>query len=93
LEGVKWVISKKLFVEFGSRLTGSIAVSVIPSILQPSPEEPDSIRPKRLPIRGTAVVNLHPGRRQGDKPILLPPGDGFLELEIEPRASRMTNLE
>src|SRR5262249_27312591 len=26
--GVKWTISKKLFVEFGSRLTGSVAVNI-----------------------------------------------------------------
>jgi hypothetical protein len=87
LHGIKWTIPKKLFVEFGIRLTGSIAVNVIPSIHQPSPEESDDILPRRLPIRATAAMYLHPGPLREDKSILLPPEDQFLELEIQPRSS------
>jgi hypothetical protein len=101
LHGIKWIISKKLFVEFGSRLTGSIAVNVVPSILQSSSQVSDHVKPTRdyvkprpLPIRAKAVMHLHPERLRGDslapaqrgEPISLPE-DGFLELEIEPRAS------
>jgi hypothetical protein len=85
LQGVKWTISKKLFVEFGSRLTGSIALNIIPSILQPSSGESDHIQFRRLPIRARAIMKLHPRRLQEDKPVPLPK-DGFLELEIEPIA-------
>ena len=84
LHGIKWTIPKKLFIEFGSRLTGSIALNIIPSIPQPSSEQ--SYRPRRLPIRARAVMKLHPKRMGGDEPVPLPT-DGFLELEIEPRAS------
>jgi hypothetical protein len=85
LHGVKWTIPKKLFVEFGSRLTGSIAVNVIPAMLQSSVAESDYIQPRRLPIRATAVMNPHPRHLRGSEPIQLPAA-GFLELEIEPRA-------
>jgi hypothetical protein len=93
LHGIKWTIPKKLFVELGSRLTGSIAVNIIPSVLQSSSEESDHIRPRRLPIRAKAAMYLHPGRlhlRSEAKPVYLPIGDdSYLELEIEPRASRV----
>ena len=84
LHGIKWTIPKKLFIEFGSRLTGSIALNIIPSIPQPSSEQ--CYRPRRLPIRARAVMKLHPKRLGEDEPVPLPT-DGFLELEIEPRAS------
>jgi hypothetical protein len=85
LHGVKWTIPKKLFVEFGSRLTGSIAVNVIPAILQSSSVESDYVLPRRLPIRATAVMNPHSRHLKGNEPIQLPT-DRFLQLEIEPRA-------
>ena len=95
--GVKWSIPKKMFVEFGARLKGSIAVSVIPSMLQSPSEESNDVRLKRLPLRATATMHLHPGLLQESKSVLLPPGDGFLELWIHPRVSgdyeRITSLE
>jgi hypothetical protein len=36
LHGVKWSIPKKLFIEFGARLTGSIALNIVPTTLQSS---------------------------------------------------------
>jgi hypothetical protein len=93
LQGVKWIIPKRMFAELGSRLTGSIAVSVIPSIMQYSPQEAGDIQPRRLPIRGTAAMSLHPGWRLESKPILLPPKDSFLELQIQPIASGLADLE
>ena len=83
LHGIKWTISKKLFVEFGSRLTGSIAVNIVPSALQVS-ERPEQIKPRRLPLRARAVMHLHPVRSRKEKPVPLP-SSGFLELEIEPK--------
>src|SRR5271167_4982642 len=89
LQGVKWTISKNLFVELGSRLTGSIAVNIIPSRLQSSSErsgdETGDIRLKPLPVRAAAVMHLHPQRFGKDERVLLP-SEGFLELEIKPRA-------
>ena len=89
LQGVKWTISKNLFVELGSRLTGSIAVNIIPSRLQSSSErsgnETGDIRLKPLPIRAAAVMHLHPQRFGKDELVPLP-SKGFLELEIKPRA-------
>lgn len=89
LQGVKWTISKNLFVELGSRLTGSIAVNIIPSRLQSSSErsgdETGDIRLKPLPVRAAAVMHLHPQRFGKDERVPLP-SEGFLELEIKPRA-------
>jgi hypothetical protein len=88
LQGVKWTISKKLFIELGSRLTGSIAVNIIPSRLQSSSEksgeEAADIQLRPLPIQAAAVMHLHPQRFGKDECVLLP-SEGFLELEIEPR--------
>jgi hypothetical protein len=81
LHGIKWTISKKLFMEFGSRLTGSIAVNIIPSMPQARSGESDHM--ERLPLRARAVMNLHPQRFQADEPVSLPE-NGFLELQIEP---------
>jgi hypothetical protein len=89
LQGVKWTISKNLFVELGSRLTGSIAVNIIPSRLQSSSErsgnETGDIRLKPLPVRAAAVMHLHPQRFGKDERVPLP-SEEFLELEIKPRA-------
>lgn len=83
LHGIKWTIPKKLFLELGSRLTGSIAVNIIPSMLQSSSVESACIQPRRLPIRAKAFMNLHPERWRKDESVPLPE-NGFLELEIEP---------
>jgi hypothetical protein len=88
LQGVKWTISKKLFLELGSRLTGSIAVNIIPARLQSSSErsgeEADDIQLRPLPVRAVAVMHLHPQSFGKDEHVPLP-SMGFLELEIEPR--------
>jgi hypothetical protein len=87
LHGIKWTISKKLFTEFGSRLTGSIAVNIVPSMPQTRSGESVLVEPKRLPLRARAVMQLHPQRFQEDELISLPK-DEFLELQIEPVAYR-----
>lgn len=87
LQGVKWTIAKKLFVEFGSRLTGSIAVSLIPTKRQPSSDESDHVQLERLPIRAKAIMKLHARYLHLDRgqSFRLPKGeDEFLELEISP---------
>jgi hypothetical protein len=88
LYGIKWTISKKLFTEFGSRLTGSIAVNIVPSMLQARSRESVLMELKRLPLRAKAVMYLHPRRFQEEKPISLPKNE-FLELQIEPVALRV----
>jgi hypothetical protein len=85
LHGIKWTISKKLFIEFGSRLTGSIAVNIVPSMPPGHSGESVLMEPKRLPLRASAVMYLHPKRFQKDEPISLPKSE-FLELQIEPVA-------
>jgi hypothetical protein len=89
LQGVKWTISKKLFLELGSRLTGSIAVNIIPPRLQSSSErsgeEAGDIQLRPLPVRAAVVMHLHPQSFGKDERVPLP-SEGFLELEIEPRA-------
>jgi hypothetical protein len=90
LYGVKWTIPKKLFIEFGSRLTGSIAVNIIPSMLQTSSAESDYVQPRRLPARAAALMHLHPRNGAQNEPIRLPTREEeFLELAIEPRASEV----
>jgi hypothetical protein len=88
LQGVKWTIPKNLFVELGSRLTGSIAVNIIPARLQSSSErsgkEAGGFQLRPLPVRAAAVMHLHPQRFGKDERVPLP-SEGFLELEIEPR--------
>jgi hypothetical protein len=83
LHGIKWTISKKLFIEFGSRLTGSIAVNIVPSMPQARSGESVRMEPRRLPLRARAVMYLHPQHFQDEEPISLPKGE-FLELQIEP---------
>jgi hypothetical protein len=84
VSGVKWVLPKKLFREFGTRLTGSIALSVVPSRLQ-SPTnngEPQSF--ERLPVRAKAIIHEHalmPGRGRS----VCLPKRGFLELQVHPK--------
>lgn len=91
LQGIKWTISKKLFAELGPRLTGSIAVTIIPSKLQSpsegSEEEPGDIQLMPMPIRAAAVMHLHPplGLGKGERVHL--PKEGFLKLKIQPRTS------
>lgn len=83
LHGIKWTISKKLFIEFGSRLTGSIAVNIVPSIRQVRSGETVLTEPKRCPVRARALMHLHPQRFQEDELVSLPE-DEYLELQIEP---------
>jgi hypothetical protein len=83
--GVKWTISKKLFVEFGSRLTGSVAVNIVPARRQGVlPGEPGDLRPSQLPIRAKAVMRLHPSRGRA-RAFRCIPDEGYLKLDIEPQ--------
>jgi hypothetical protein len=85
VSGVRWVLPKKVFIEFGTRLTGSIALSIVPSKLQSLTDngEPQSL--ERLPVRAKAIIHEHavmPGR---GKSVSLPPKRGFLELQVHPK--------
>jgi hypothetical protein len=87
LHGIKWTISKKLFTEFGSRLTGSIAVNIISAVPQVRSDPSDHVEPQMLPLRARAVMTLHPHLFKEGEPVSLPK-NGFLELQIEPAVSR-----
>jgi hypothetical protein len=87
LHGIKWTISKKLFTEFGSRLTGSIAVNIISSAAQARSGPSDHTELTPLPLRARAVMKLHPRRSKKDESVSLPE-NGFLGLQIGPTASR-----
>jgi len=88
VHGVKWTIPAKLFKEFGSRVTGSIAVTIIPAS-EPSEEKPDNIQLKPRPIRARAVIHRHPEFQEGNS-LKLPAEDEkskYLELNITPSQS------
>jgi hypothetical protein len=83
VHGVRWVLPKKLFVELGTRLTGSIAISVVPAELQSDTGEIERDSLERRPIRAAAVIHAHPAILRQGKVISLPER-GFLELQVQP---------
>jgi hypothetical protein len=83
LHGVRWTLPKKLFVELGTRLTGSIAISMVPSELQSDTAKTERDSFERRPIRATAVIHAHPAILREGKAVSLPER-GFLELQVQP---------
>jgi hypothetical protein len=57
MQGVMWTLPKKMFAELGGRLTGSLAVSFIPAVLQQEDGQGQT-KPEfqRLPILSHAAV-------------------------------------
>jgi len=83
-QGVRWSIPKKMFRELGGRLTGSLAISFIPSQSQQQQTDFDRqpiFRPQ--PILARAVVHCP------DEPIFLPGPDykQCIQLSIAPYSS------
>ena len=87
VHGVRWTIPTRLFQEFGSRLTGSIAVSIIPATPGPSASEFDHIQLTSKPIRAKALIRRYPGPQKGDLHLPNEGSDKYLELGIEPSGS------
>jgi hypothetical protein len=84
VHGVRWILPKKMFVELGTRLTGSIALSIVPAQLQSDAGRTERQSLERRPIRASAVIYEHPAILREDERISLPE-DGFLELQVQPR--------
>ncbi len=83
MQGVMWSLPKKMFTDLGSRLTGSVALSLIPaeSQRQPAPRTGQPT-PHCLPLLAHAVVYKPHG---ADEDIWVPGRREFVELYIEPQ--------
>jgi len=93
MHGVKWTIPAKLFIEFGPRLTGSIAVTIIPAS-EHSEEKPDHIQLMPMPIRAKAVIHWHPEFRGREPKLGSEDGKSeYLKLEITPLQSEGKDLD
>lgn len=89
VHGVKWILPRKMFVELGTRLTGSIALSIVPAELQSDSSKNKRYSPQRRSIRATAVIHEHPAiMREGRPLISLPEPGGFLELQVQPKLNK-----
>jgi hypothetical protein len=85
MQGVMWTLPKHMFTDLGSRLTGSIALSIIPAPIQHRgtvlQSDPD-LDP--LPVLAHAVV-YRP--HNIDKDLWVPGQRDFVELQLAPRFS------
>lgn len=77
MQGVVWAIPKDMFEMLGGRLTGSIAVSFIPTA---SPGQ-ESWQPKQLPLLAHGAVYAD------GETSWVPAQNKFVELPLSPRAS------
>ena len=86
MHGVKWTLPKKMFIELGDRLTGSVAVSFIPSQVQQVGVVLDE---KPTFGQGTVLARAEIHIRDRNQPIYTPPAQQhqpkpFIELRIAP---------
>jgi len=81
LQGIRWMLPRRLFDELGGRLTGSLAVSFLPAYVQkggvPTDEEP-VFQPGA--IRAHAVIF-----QSDEEPIWMPSKSKFVRLQLAPR--------
>jgi len=83
LQGIMWTLPKRMFTDLGSRLTGSIALSFIPSHVQQVGVVEQGVPPlQSLPVLAHAVVYQPNGMTED---IWVPGLQRFVELQIEPR--------
>ena len=75
MQGVVWALPKEMFIKLGGRLTGSVALSFIPSV---SVKVSGPWTPKRLPILAHACVDADGGEHW------VPAKNDFIELPIAP---------
>lgn len=78
MQGVMWTLPKQMFELLGGRLTGSLALSFIPSRRQSSGSE-TPWTPQPAPLLGHAVVYAD------DDKIWVPGSSTFVELSLSPR--------
>ena len=84
LQGVTWALPKRMFTDLGSRLTGSVALSFIPSYRQredPRKWDVPPPQPEVRPLLAHAVM-YRPHGSQGD--IWVPGEMSFISLQIRP---------
>ena len=77
MQGVVWAIPKEMFELLGGRLTGSLAVSFIPTA---TPSE-ETWRPQPLPLLAHAAVYAD------GETVWVPAQNKFVELAISPKAT------
>jgi hypothetical protein len=80
MQGVMWTLPPKMFTELGGRLTGSVAVTFIPSQVQTAGVVGSQPRFQQQPILAHAVV-YGPG-----DPIWVPGQHDFIELAVAPKS-------
>ena len=83
VQGVKWTLPKQMFTDLGDRLTGSIALSFIPSQVQQSENVSDN-PPKfeKQPILANVRINIP---HEENKQIYVPDKEEFTKLYVAPR--------
>jgi hypothetical protein len=80
MQGVMWTLPKEMFELLGGRLTGSVAVSFVPSRTQ-SADPAASWRPQPAPLLGHAVVYADDGSKW------VPGSSSFVKLNLQPRVT------
>jgi hypothetical protein len=83
VQGVMWTLPKKMFTELGGRLTGSLALSFIPSQRQQGAEVGAA-----APTFGQGAVLAHAVvYGPGDRHLWAPAQNRFVTLHVHPRAA------
>jgi hypothetical protein len=83
MQGVMWTLPKAMFELLGGRLTGSLAVSFIPSRPQSSVAAREWT-PQAAPLLGHAVVYVDHGKKW------VPGSSAFVELSLSPSIAKTT---
>lgn len=89
MQGIQWTIPRQMFRELGNRLTGSIAVSFVPSLRQQS----DHVCEEEQELdfqQGTLLARAEIHGMDKERPICVPPIqhhalNDFIGLQIAPR--------
>lgn len=99
MQGIEWTIPREMFKELGSRLTGSVAVSFIPSLIQQNYAVGDE-DPKLQFQAGTVLACANILGHQGKEPSIykLPPSSqnlptNCIELQIAPYRKEAHNSQ
>ncbi len=83
MQGVVWALPREMFAQLGGRLTGSLALSVIPAPLQQGEEVASNLPAcTALPILAHAVVYTDDGE------IWAPGQRDFVKLHVRPAAAK-----
>ena len=88
MQGIQWTIPKQMFEKLGNRLTGSVAVSFIPSLIQQKYQVWD--KGQELPFQqGTLLARAEIYGPVKDQPMYMVPHQqdqpiNFIELQIAP---------